>query len=103
MTTATAPLSDTITKVVLPGLVEPSGLLVETAPMPTPAAGELLVKMEATGIAFAEQAMRRGRYFGQPEFPFTPGYDLVGRVMAVGPEGDAGLIGQRVATMTRTG
>jgi NADPH:quinone reductase-like Zn-dependent oxidoreductase len=47
--------------------------------------------------------MRRGRDFGQPDFPFTPGYDLVGRVLSVGPGGDRQLIGQRVATMTTTG
>jgi len=93
----------TTTRVVLPGLVEPSGLQIATGPTPIPAAGQLLVRVEATGIAFAEQAMRRGRYFGQPEFPFTPGYDLVGMVLAVGAGGDSTLIGQRVATMTKTG
>ena len=97
------PLPATVTRVVLPGLVEPSGLQITTAPGPTPTADQLLVRVEATGIAFAEQAMRRGRYYGQPAFPFTPGYDLVGRVVAVGPDGDSELIGRRVATMTKTG
>ncbi|WP_291055196.1 medium chain dehydrogenase/reductase family protein [Herbiconiux sp.] len=93
----------TTTRVVLPGLVEPSGLQIVSEPAPAPRSGQLLVQVEATGIAFAEQAMRRGRYFGQPEFPFTPGYDLVGRVLAIGSGGDPQLIGQRVATMTKTG
>ncbi|WEO77350.1 medium chain dehydrogenase/reductase family protein [Cryobacterium sp. SO2] len=93
----------TTTRVVLPGLVEPAGLLLETAPMPVASAGELLVAVEATGISFAEQSMRRGRYFGQPAFPFTPGYDLVGTVLAAGDAGNAGLVGRRVATMTKTG
>jgi NADPH2:quinone reductase len=57
----------------------------------------------ATGISFAEQAMLRGRYPGQPKFPFVPGYDLVGQVMAVGPGADRQLIGQRVAAVTKTG
>ena len=96
-------LPTTTTRVILPGLVEPAGLEVSTAPMPAPAAGQLLVRVEATGISYAEQAMRKGRYFGQPAFPFTPGYDLVGRVLEVGPEGDRKLIGARVATMTKTG
>ena len=91
------------TRIVLPGLVEPSGLLVEQGPAPTPNAGQLLVGVEATGISFAEHAMRLGRYFGQPAFPFTPGYDLVGRVLEVGEGGDQALIGRRVATMTKTG
>jgi len=103
MTRVTPILPQTITRIVLPGIVEPSGLEVATAPMPVPAAAQLLVQVEATGIAFAEQAMRRGRYFGQPAFPFTPGYDLIGRVLSVGPGGDTELIGRRVATMTKTG
>ncbi len=104
MTDSAAPHSGTTTtRVVLPGLVEPCGLQIATGPTPTPDAGQFLVQVEATGIAFAEQAMRRGRYFGQPAFPFTPGYDLVGRVLAVGPDGDEQLIGRRVATMTKTG
>lgn len=103
MTNSSAPLPVTSTRVVLPGLVEPSGLQISSGPIPTATAGQLLVQVEATGISFAEQAMRRGRYFGQPAFPFTPGYDLVGRVLSVGPGGDERMIGERVATMTKTG
>ena len=95
--------SATTHQVVLPGLVEPSGLELATVPTPTPDAGQLLTEMEATGVSFAEQSMRKGRYFGQPAFPFVPGYDLVGRVLEVGPGGDATLIGRRVATLTKTG
>jgi len=102
MTSPTSP-PPTTTRVVLPGIVEPSGLQLVSSPMPAPGPGQLLVQMEATGISFAEQAMRRGRYFGQPAFPFTPGYDLVGRVLEVGQGGDQHLTGQRVATLTKTG
>lgn len=98
-----APILRTTTRVVLPGLVEPSGLQIEQAPMPVPGHGEFLVRVEATGISFAEQSMRRGRYFGQPAFPFTPGYDLVGEVLEAGEGADPTLVGQRVATMTKTG
>ena len=42
------------TRVVLPGLVEPAGLRVETGPTPTPGPRQLLLRMEATGVAFAE-------------------------------------------------
>lgn len=98
------PLPTTTTRIVLPGLVEPDGLVVDlAAPVGTPAAGELLVAVEATGISYAEQAMRRGRYFAQPPFPFTPGYDLVGTVLAAGTGADGGLVGRRVATLTKTG
>jgi NADPH:quinone reductase-like Zn-dependent oxidoreductase len=59
--------------------------------------------MLATGVSFAENSMRRNRYPGQPGFPFVPGYDLVGTVTAIGPDVDPTLVGQRVATVTKTG
>lgn len=93
----------TTLRVTLPGVVEPSGLLLEQVPTPAPGRGELLVAVEATGISYAERSMRRGRYYAQPAFPFTPGYDLVGTVLAVGPDGDPALRGRRVAVLTGTG
>ncbi|MGV9263437.1 medium chain dehydrogenase/reductase family protein [Kitasatospora sp. NPDC003701] len=92
------------TEVVLPGKVEPEGLQVRTGlPLPVPAAGQALVGVEATGVSFAEQQMRRGRYYDQPPFPFVPGYDLVGTVLAVGPGVGPDLVGRRVAALTKTG
>jgi NADPH:quinone reductase-like Zn-dependent oxidoreductase len=113
---ATTPLSSTapspttvasrttrVTEVVLPGVVEPSGLQVRVRDLPAPVRGEVLVRVEASGVSFAERSMRRGRYPGQPPFPFVPGYDLVGTVTAVGPDVDVALTGTRVAVMTKTG
>ena len=51
-----------------------------SATLPPPAAGQVLVRVEAAGVSFAEQGMRRDRYPGQPKFPFVPGYDLIGVV-----------------------
>jgi NADPH2:quinone reductase len=103
MNTASAAVPTTTTRVVLPGLVEPTALQIETVRVSQPGDGQLLVAVEATGISYAEQAMRRGRYFGQPAFPFTPGYDLVGTVLQTGPGTDPALRGERVATLTKTG
>jgi NADPH:quinone reductase-like Zn-dependent oxidoreductase len=91
------------TEIVLPGIVEPEGLLVRDRRLSAPAPGQALVRVEASGVSFAEQQMRRGKYYDQPPFPFTPGYDLVGRVEAVGAGVDAGLVGTRVAAVTKTG
>jgi NADPH2:quinone reductase len=90
-------------EVVLPGAVEPDGLQVRTRELGGPGRGEVLVVVEATGVSFAEQAMRRDRYPGQPRFPFVPGYDLVGRVAETGSGVDPALVGQRVAALTKTG
>ncbi|MEP6560778.1 MAG: medium chain dehydrogenase/reductase family protein [Nakamurella sp.] len=93
----------TATEVVLPGIVEPEGLQIRQRTLPPPTAGQALVRVEATGLSFAEQGMRRGRYPGRPKFPFVLGYDLVGMVVAVGADNDRGLVGTRVAAATKTG
>ncbi|MEV7594953.1 medium chain dehydrogenase/reductase family protein [Streptomyces sp. NPDC089922] len=90
-------------EIVLPGKVEPEGLELHRRALPAPAAGQVVVAVEATGVSFAEQQMRRGRYYDQPPFPFVPGYDLVGTVQAVGEGVDTRLVGRRVAALTKTG
>jgi len=100
---ASAPYTQTTTQIVLPRIVAPSGLQVRHVGAPHPTAGQVLLRMEASGVSFAEKAMRRGRYPGQPKFPFVPGYDVVGTVLSVGPGGDRSLIGRRVAAATKTG
>lgn len=89
--------------VILPGIVEPSGIRIEATTVPAPAAGRVLLRMEATGVSFAEQQMRLGRYYDQPLFPFVPGYDLVGTVVATGDGVEAGLTGRRFAAVTKIG
>ena len=90
-------------EIVLPGIVAPDGLQVRQRTLGRPAAGQVLVRVEASGVSFAEQGMRRGRYPGQPKFPFVPGYDLVGTVQAVGKGVSPALAGQRVAALTKIG
>jgi NADPH2:quinone reductase len=100
MTTSTA----TVTiEIVLPGKVDPAGLQVRTRALPAPAAGQVVLRMDATGVSFAEQQMRLGKYYDQPPFPFVPGYDVVGTVTATGPGVDATLVGHRFAAVTKTG
>ena len=92
-----------LTEIVIPGLVAPDGLIAQQRPMPAPGKGQALVQMLATGVSFAEQQMRRGRYPDQPKFPFVLGYDLVGVVTAVGPDVDTSVVGHRVAAVVKTG
>ncbi|MFJ7340876.1 medium chain dehydrogenase/reductase family protein [Streptomyces sp. NPDC101110] len=92
-----------LVEVVLPGRVEPEGLAIRHGAVPVPGPGQVVVHVEATGVSFAEQQMRRGRYYDQPPFPFVPGYDLVGTVLAVGEGTDPGLTGTRVAALVKVG
>src|ERR1700712_2320885 len=93
----------TATEIVLPGIVEPAGLQIRRREIAAPASGQALVRVEATGVSFAEQGMRRGRYPGQPAFPFVPGYDLGGPGGAGGGGGGPRLVGGRVAPAPKTG
>ncbi|KPI26754.1 NADPH:quinone reductase [Actinobacteria bacterium OV320] len=92
-----------LVEVVLPGKVEPEGLRIRHGAVPTPGPGQVLIRMEATGVSFAEQQMRRGRYYDQPPFPFVPGYDLVGTVLTTGDGVEPGLAGTRVAALLKVG
>jgi len=90
-------------EVVIPGLVDPSGVVIRERALRAPGRGEVVIAMEATGVSYAEVQMLRGRYPGQPAFPFVPGYDVVGRVQALGAGVDPALAGKRVATLTGFG
>jgi len=60
----------------------PEVLRLDTVPDPTPAAGELLVDVEAIGINFIEIYQREG-WYPLPR-PFIPGAEAAGTVRAVG-------------------
>ncbi|MBI1761033.1 MAG: zinc-binding dehydrogenase [Acidobacteria bacterium] len=67
----------------------------EEWPDPVPGPGQLLVRVKASGINFAETRMRAGNFFGQ-ELPFVMGMESAGVVEAVG-EGVTGFkAGDRV-------
>ncbi|WP_026910083.1 zinc-binding dehydrogenase [Patulibacter minatonensis] len=81
----------------------PENLLLEEVATPDPGTGEVLVAVEAVGVAYADVLMRQGLYPETPKLPFTPGYDLVGRVVAAGPGTTAPAVGSRVAALTVSG
>ncbi|MDT7846384.1 medium chain dehydrogenase/reductase family protein [Streptomyces justiciae] len=95
--------ADGLVEVVLPGKVEPEGLQIRHGAVPAAGPGQVVIRMEATGVSFAEQQMRRGRYYDQPPFPFVPGYDLVGTVLSTGAGVGPGLAGTRVAALVKVG
>src|SRR5271165_4458649 len=97
------PNSQRNARVVITGKGGPEVLQWVEEPMPEPGAGQVRVKVLATGVAFADVLMRHGLYPGAPAFPFAPGYDIVGEIDALGG-GVSGLaMGQRVAALTMTG
>src|SRR3954470_14011640 len=82
-----------VREIELPGIGEPETLRLRTRELGEPGPGQTVVRVEASGVSFAEQQMRRGKYYDQPKFPFVPGYDLVG----------VDESGTRVASLTKVG
>lgn len=70
----------------------------EAAPRPGPR--EVLVRVIAAGVSFTDTQLRAGTYIGGPRPPFTPGYELVGMVEALGPQCKRLRPGDRVGALT---
>ncbi|MFD5540944.1 zinc-binding dehydrogenase [Streptomyces sp. NPDC127079] len=91
-------------QMVLPSVGDPEVIEPRLTELDPITAGQARVRVTVTGVSFAEQAMRRGKYYQQPAFPFVPGYDLVGVIEELGENAPAGLApGQRVAALTKVG
>jgi synaptic vesicle membrane protein VAT-1 len=81
----------------------PEVLQVREAPDPQPAAGEMRVRVEASGVNFADIMGRLGLYPDLPRIPVVPGYEVAGRVDATGAGVDASWVGRDVFASTRFG
>src|SRR5437764_8216282 len=63
----------------------PEVMHMEEIEIPTPKEGEVLVKVAAAGINFADLAQRQGAYLTRTRTPMTPGFEFAGTVAACGP------------------
>lgn len=71
--------------------------------LPVLQADEVLIETEAFGLNFADVLARNGLYREAPPLPAVIGYDLVGKITAVGNQVDQKWLGKRVAALTRFG
>ena len=74
----------------------PDVLRLEDLPVPAPAQGQLLVRVEAVGVNFIEIYHRTGLY--KVALPFTLGTEAAGTVEALGPGVASVKVGDRVAS-----
>lgn len=63
---------------------------------PTPAKGEIVVRVEAVGLNFADMLAIQGKYQVRQALPFIPGMELSGVVEALGPGVEGPTPGTRV-------
>ena len=64
--------------------------LIIDAPVPSPGQGEVLIRVTAAGVNFADISKARGTFLGGPRPPYLAGFEAAGEVVAVG-EAVAGL------------
>jgi NADPH:quinone reductase-like Zn-dependent oxidoreductase len=72
-------------------------------PTPQPGDGQVRVAVEAFGLNYADISARQGTYADAPPIPCVIGYEVVGRVDALGTRVTGLAIGQRVAALSRFG
>jgi NADPH:quinone reductase len=73
----------------------PEVLEVGEAPMPEPGPGQVLVKIEASGVNYIDVYLREGRY--PAKLPSIPGQEAAGVITALGPDASGFKVGDRVA------
>src|SRR5256885_12440237 len=76
---------------------------VEQHPDPHAKTGQVLVRVKAAGLNFADIMARQGLYPDGPPKPCVMGYEVAGIVESVGDGVDRTLIGKAVIAMTRFG
>lgn len=59
-------------------------LQIQSVELPEPEPGQVRIKVQASGVNFADVMMRLGLYPDAPKLPAVPGYEVAGVVDAVG-------------------
>jgi len=82
-------------------IAAPRQAIVESATRPEPGAGQVLLRLEGSGVCASSLPLWEGRsWFEYPQAPGAPGHEGWGRIAAVG-DGVSGLqVGDRVAALT---
>jgi len=82
---------------------DPSVLVERDIPLSDPRGDEVHIEVEAAGVNFADLAMRMGLYSTAPDLPYSPGFEVAGRVTRVGDEVTDWRPGDRVVSLLRHG
>src|SRR5256714_5036009 len=80
-----------------------SVMKVEQHPNPQPQTGQVLIRVKAAGLNFADILARQGLYPDGPPKPCVMGYEVSGIVRADGDGADQNLIRKAAIAMTRFG
>ncbi|MEZ4450567.1 MAG: NADPH:quinone oxidoreductase family protein [Nannocystaceae bacterium] len=94
----TPAIPETMRVAVVEALTGPTALTVVDRPTPRPGPGEVLIKVGAAGINYADVMQTRGTYVGGPRAPYVPGLEAAGTIVALGEGAEASgrSVGERV-------
>jgi NADPH:quinone reductase len=93
----TSALPATMRAAAVDRLGDPKVLTLHSLPVPTPAASEVLIRLDTAGVGIWDIQMREaGTDHGRMHFPFVLGTDGAGTIAAVGPRIRRFKLGERV-------
>ncbi len=95
--------AETMTVIAIREAGGPDVLVPETLPVPTPGAGEVLVRVAAAGVNRPDVLQRRGMYPPPAGASPIPGLEIAGEVVALGEWVDASMAGARVCGLVAGG
>jgi synaptic vesicle membrane protein VAT-1 len=81
----------------------PEKLQLRESPDPRPGAGEIRIRVKASGINFADILARQGLYPDSPKIPCVVGYEVSGTVDETGPGVNQSWLGKDVFSLMRFG
>ncbi|HXT38253.1 MAG TPA: alcohol dehydrogenase catalytic domain-containing protein, partial [Chloroflexota bacterium] len=81
----------------------PEVMNLEEIDTPRPGTGDVLIRVMAAGVNYADLAQRKGAYMTPTRLPLTLGMEVAGVIEAVGPEVTSPAVGTRVAALVSGG
>ncbi|AMN80222.1 MULTISPECIES: NAD(P)H-quinone oxidoreductase [Pseudomonas] len=95
------PTEMTLIEITTPG--GPEVLKPRQAPLPSPAAGEILIHVHAAGVNRPDALQRAGKYPMKPGMSPIPGLEVAGEVVALGYGVTEYAVGDKVCALTNGG
>ena len=97
----TLPKTMTLIEITEPG--GPEVLKPRQEPVPTPSAGEVLIRVHAAGVNRPDVIQRAGKYPMKPGMSPIPGLEVAGEVVAIGAGVSEFIVGDNVCALTNGG
>ncbi len=96
-------LPQTMTQVRFNGYGSPDVIEIETAPVPQPGSGQVLIEVAAAGINRPDCLQRAGGYPPPPGATEIPGLEVSGTIVAIGEGVPASRIGEKTCALVISG